>query len=284
MLQAGAHMIRRDGESIILADTITALPTRSAGRVVVSGSHGGKYPGYLAAKAGVRAVIFNEAGVGLHEAGRGSLPFLQSLGIAAGVVSSMSCRIGDASDMMQRGVISAANPLASALGVEIGQPCSAAAEGLTAADWNRAQVEPFGEARATLDLGRARRRIILVELGLACRSRGPGSDRRDRLSRRTDRRQSGRRVESRRIRGSLQRRRHGSRQRWNRAPPRSGRPRRRRDSRRRAKRSNRGRALDARERNHLGGEPCRNEPWRIHSLGSRPSAVSMGEPLTGSRA
>ena len=156
-------MIRRDGESIILADTITALPTRSAGRVVVSGSHGGKYPGYLAAKAGVRAVIFNEAGVGLHEAGRGSLPFLQSLGIAAGVVSSMSCRIGDASDMMQRGVISAANPLASALGVEVGQPCSAAAEGLTAADWNRALVEPFGEARATLDLGRTRRRIILVD-------------------------------------------------------------------------------------------------------------------------
>ena len=55
---------------ILLADTITRLPYEAAGAVVVSGSHGGCYPAQLAAKAKVRAVILNDAGFGLDEAGR----------------------------------------------------------------------------------------------------------------------------------------------------------------------------------------------------------------------
>ena len=81
---------------ILAADTITKLPPDAAGQVVVSGSHGGRYPGYLAAKAGLRAVILNDAGVGKDAAGIGRLAALDPRGVAAGAVSDASWRIGDA--------------------------------------------------------------------------------------------------------------------------------------------------------------------------------------------
>src|SRR5215213_4234690 len=68
---------------IVVADTITKLPAEAAGAVVVSGSHGGLYPGTLAAKARVRAVILNDAGIGRDDAGIASLHLLERFGIAA---------------------------------------------------------------------------------------------------------------------------------------------------------------------------------------------------------
>ena len=50
---------------IVLAPTATRIPQSARGRVLVSGSHGGAYAGYLAARAGARAVVLNDAGVGL---------------------------------------------------------------------------------------------------------------------------------------------------------------------------------------------------------------------------
>ena len=52
-------------------------PQRRGVRWVVSGSHGGRYPGYLADRAAVRAVIFNDAGVGREGAGIASLADLE---------------------------------------------------------------------------------------------------------------------------------------------------------------------------------------------------------------
>ena len=43
--------------ALVLADTITKLPDDVIGRVVLSGSHGGVYPAYLACRAGVRAPV-----------------------------------------------------------------------------------------------------------------------------------------------------------------------------------------------------------------------------------
>ena len=99
---------------VLCADTITKLPPEAAGAVVVSGSHGGRYPGYLAAKVGVRAVILNDAGIGLDEAGIGSLAYLAAIGTAAATVSHLSCLIGDTDDMLARGRISRANATAIA--------------------------------------------------------------------------------------------------------------------------------------------------------------------------
>src|SRR6185295_7411419 len=98
----------------ILAPTITMLPPNIAGRVIVTGSHGGIYPGHLVLAAKARAVIFNDAGIGRDGAGIASLQLLQAHGKAAAAVAHTSARIGDTDDMMSAGIVSAANALAVA--------------------------------------------------------------------------------------------------------------------------------------------------------------------------
>ena len=49
---------------ILLADSVTALTDRHAGQVIVTGSHGGMIAAQYAARAAVRAVVFNDAGRG----------------------------------------------------------------------------------------------------------------------------------------------------------------------------------------------------------------------------
>jgi hypothetical protein len=148
---------------ILSADTITKLPDEVTGAVVVSGSHGGLYPGYLAVKAGVRAVILNDAGIGRNEAGVGSLLYLQALGIAAATVAHMSCLIGDACDMLARGRISRANVQAMAVGVQQGEACAEAARRLVKAPRHVVDPPYIGENRNELWLPGARRRILLLD-------------------------------------------------------------------------------------------------------------------------
>src|SRR6478735_12780320 len=50
-------------------DSITKLTPDDAGRVVIAGSHGGRYAAYCAARGNVLAVILNDAGVGWEQAG-----------------------------------------------------------------------------------------------------------------------------------------------------------------------------------------------------------------------
>ena len=148
---------------ILLADTITKLPSNAFGAVLVSASHGGRYPGYLAAKAGVRAVILHDAGIGRDDAGIGSLNYLETLGIAAATVSYLSCVIGDAATMLKSGKISRANLLAEALGVYEGCTCELSAVLLKAARHARTNPLPLGEARREFIVSGSRRRIWLVD-------------------------------------------------------------------------------------------------------------------------
>ncbi|SLN76690.1 hypothetical protein [Oceanibacterium hippocampi] len=147
---------------IVFADTITVLPDDAPGAVVICGSHSGRYPGYLAARSGVRAVILCDAGIGRDEAGIGALPYLDGLGIAAAAVASTSCRIGDTADMVARGRISAANAVAQRHGVEINMPTMAAAELLRAAPLRSVMPPALGEARSLARDGGGRR-IWLVD-------------------------------------------------------------------------------------------------------------------------
>ena len=50
--------------AIIAVPSVTRLPAEADGAVVVGGSHGAVYAAYLSAKAGVRAAIHNDAGIG----------------------------------------------------------------------------------------------------------------------------------------------------------------------------------------------------------------------------
>ncbi len=148
--------------TVLTAATITVLPDGAAGAVVVCGSHGGRYPGYRTALAGLRAVILNDAGVGRDAAGIGALGYLDELGIAAATVSNTSARIGEPDDMLRHGVISHVNTPARNVGVTVGDACAEAAERLTAAPLVAVEPPAVSEGRAVVDL-EAGGRIVLVD-------------------------------------------------------------------------------------------------------------------------
>ncbi|MDP6345481.1 MAG: hypothetical protein QF578_17785 [Alphaproteobacteria bacterium] len=132
---------------IVTAPTVTKLTEEHAGNVLVGGSHGGVYAGYLAAKAGALAIILNDAGGGLDDAGFGSLPYLDDLGIPAATVAHDSARIGDGDDMAKRGLISRVNRAAAALGCAAGQSTEACAEAMRAATPTAGEAPVYEESR-----------------------------------------------------------------------------------------------------------------------------------------
>lgn len=110
-----------------VADTITKLSDEDKGLVIVAASHGGVYPGYIAAAGKCRGVILNDAGLGLDRAGIGSLDYLQEFGVPAATVGHNSTRIGDGRDMIQNGILTFVNKAAEALNCHVGQACAEAA-------------------------------------------------------------------------------------------------------------------------------------------------------------
>ena len=113
---------------------IVTLPSCSnataahAGAVIVSGSYGGKYNSFNAAKWGVRGVIMNDAGVGADNAGIVGLPYLDQIGLPAATASADSCHIGDGDHTLAHGIISHVNRAATALGCGPGEIVRACAE------------------------------------------------------------------------------------------------------------------------------------------------------------
>ena len=146
---------------IVCADTVTALGPEHCGQALIGGSHGGRYAGYLAAKAGVRGVILHNAGIGKDEAGIGSLALLDGIGLPAATLEHYSARIADGRDQLARGVISHVNKTAAALGCAPRQSCRAAAELMTMAVQWTGTAPAFGEARFLL---RASERIDAPEV------------------------------------------------------------------------------------------------------------------------
>ncbi len=106
----------------IITDSVTTLGADARGRVALAASHGGIYAAYLAANAGLKAVILSDAGVGRERAGIGGLPYLDALGMPAATVGHRSARIGDGQDCLARGVITHANARAAACGISAGMP------------------------------------------------------------------------------------------------------------------------------------------------------------------
>jgi len=132
------------------AESVTALAASARGAVLVAGSHCGAIAAFLAAAAGVRAVILNDAGVGKDRAGIAGLAYLDAIGMAAAAVSHLTARIGDGADALRRGRISHANRAAQALGVAAGMQCRDAAERLRRAPAARAAPPPYAEGRYLL--------------------------------------------------------------------------------------------------------------------------------------
>ena len=138
-------MADRNLPPILTADSITRVGDEAAGAVVVNGSHGGIYAAYLAAKLGVVAAIFNDAGGGRDDAGIAGLDYLATLDIPAAAVGYATARIGDGRDMIARGIITHANALAIDLGCRPGMRCEAAAVALQQAEPRRREPPPERE-------------------------------------------------------------------------------------------------------------------------------------------
>jgi hypothetical protein len=102
-------------------------------QVVVSGSYGGRYNAFNAAKWPVRAVIMNDAGIGKDNAGIVGLEFLDRIGMAAATADAQTCHIGDGDHMLAHGVVSHVNRTAAALACAPGQSVRACAERMRAA-------------------------------------------------------------------------------------------------------------------------------------------------------
>jgi hypothetical protein len=107
---------------LILLDSVTQVEPDHAGRLIVTGSHGGASVVPYARAVRGWLYVFNDAGVGKDGAGIAALELLQADGIAAATVAHTSARIGEAADAWKCGVVSHLNALAAALGLQIGKP------------------------------------------------------------------------------------------------------------------------------------------------------------------
>jgi hypothetical protein len=150
-------------DDIAVAPTITKLPADVAGRVLLTGSHGGLYPANLALAARVRALVFHDAGIGRDEAGIAALGVLGRPGIPAAAISHLSARVGDTDDMLARGRVSRANATAAALGIVPGMACREAAERMRTATWRQATAPDVAEGREVLHPEGAVRPLVLID-------------------------------------------------------------------------------------------------------------------------
>lgn len=91
---------------------------------MITGSHGGVYSAAIASQIAPKGIIFNDAGVGLDEAGIAGLALLNEINIPAATVDSWTARIGDAADIFDRGIISHVNDAAFDMGVRAGRRCN----------------------------------------------------------------------------------------------------------------------------------------------------------------
>jgi hypothetical protein len=105
-------------------DSASLVAPEHRDAIVITGSHGGLLGGRpeTALKYDVRAAFYNDAGIGIDEAGVSRLPALDERGIAAATVSAMSARIGDARSTYEDGILSRVNTSAAALGLAPGMP------------------------------------------------------------------------------------------------------------------------------------------------------------------
>ncbi len=113
---------------ICTAPSSATATSECRGQVLISGSYGGEYNAWHAAKWGLRGVVLNDAGVGKNEAGIQGLAYLDGIGLPAAAADAWTCHIGDAEHMLAHGTVSRVNRAASRLGCIPGQSVCNCAE------------------------------------------------------------------------------------------------------------------------------------------------------------
>jgi hypothetical protein len=108
---------------VVLIDSASLVKPEDAGRIIITGSHGGLVGGKpeMALQVDGLAGIYHDAGGGADGAGLTRLSALDQRKIAAATVSANSARIGDARSIFEDGVISHVNKTAGLAGGKAGQ-------------------------------------------------------------------------------------------------------------------------------------------------------------------
>ena len=117
-----AFLLIEQAPQVWALDSASVVAPEHREAIILTGSHGGLLGGRpeTALKYDVRAAFYNDAGIGIDEAGVSRLPALDQRGIAAATVSAASARIGDARSTYEDGILSRVNGRAGALGLAPG--------------------------------------------------------------------------------------------------------------------------------------------------------------------
>ncbi len=147
----------------LLLNSITDADDAAQGSVIVSGSHGGLYPAVIASRAGARAVVFNDAGIGFNHAGIAGVQTLAMVGLAAATVDCQTAEIGSASDMAQNGRISFVNEIADTMGLKAGMHVAQAVALFQRAPEPSGILPKMDEARVERQLDGSDTSVLLVD-------------------------------------------------------------------------------------------------------------------------
>ena len=140
-------------KDVTVVDSVTQLDAKARGTVAVCGSHGGLYAAWVAARAGARAVVLNDAGIGKGGAGIAGVLWLAGLGIPACAIDHRSARIADGADMMANGVVSSVNETAAQHGCLPGHTCAQVVKRLLEIDEDEdapSTIPEIGESRVRI--------------------------------------------------------------------------------------------------------------------------------------
>jgi uncharacterized protein YunC (DUF1805 family) len=117
-----SFLIVADPPPVWALDSASLVSPEHKGAIVVTGSHGGLLGGRpeTALKYDALAALFNDAGIGIDEAGVARIFALDARGIAAATVAAESARIGEARSTYESGMLSRVNRRAASLGIAAG--------------------------------------------------------------------------------------------------------------------------------------------------------------------
>jgi hypothetical protein len=108
---------------LFLVDSVALVTAEMRGQLVVTGSHGGTSAAKLALAHPPAIVVFNDAGVGLDEAGIAGVALLDRHNVAAVAVSHLSARIGEAESTLATGTLTYVNACARTRGIDLPLSC-----------------------------------------------------------------------------------------------------------------------------------------------------------------
>lgn len=107
---------------VICMDSASMVEPEDAGQIVITGSHGAMLASLpeLVLQVDALIALFNDAAIGIDDAGITRLPALARRGIAAATVDAMTARIGDGLSTYRDGVLSRVNEAARRPGARPG--------------------------------------------------------------------------------------------------------------------------------------------------------------------